>query len=65
MFDVWDILCPFFLSAAQVNFTRETYVVSEGENDYVQVCIGLGDSVALDSSNGAATFTLTTTNSSG
>ena len=50
---------------AQVNFTKEVYVVTEGEDEYVQVCITLSDGVSLDSSYGSANFNISTTNTSG
>ena len=50
---------------AQVTFTSELYVVTEGEDEYVQVCITLSDGVSLDSSLGSAYFYISTTNTSG
>ena len=55
----------YVFAEAQVNFTKEVYVVTEGEDEYVQVCITLSDGVSLDSSCGSANFTISTTDTSG
>ena len=53
-------MCILFVFAeAQVSFTQARFNVTEGKEQYVEVCITLND-VLLDLSLGEANFTITT-----
>ena len=53
---------------AQIRFTEERYTVTEGQDQYVEVCIEVTDGeshVSLNSSLGRARFNISTTSASG
>ena len=57
-------MCIIFVFAeAQVSFTQTRFSITEGKEQYVEVCITLKDAPSLDLSLGAANFTITTLDS--